>query len=389
MEKKIFGTVTRFISVVDFQKCGLPHVHILIILEHAYKIRDVEQFDEFVCSEIPNNENPHLRAAVLQHMMHGPCGDANPSCPCMKKKGFEKTYKNGYPKNFSNFTTAGDDSYPVYRHRDTKETVCVREVNLDNCWVIPYNSYLLAKFDCHLNVEVCSTIKAVKYLYKYVYKGHDHISFSILQANNGEPYDEIQNYQAGRWVSPPEAAWRICGFPLFEIHPVFIPLQLYLPDMQFMQFSSNEELVDVVTDDKRARTMLTNFFRVNSERPKGPHYLYTDFPQHFIWDDHNIYWRDRQRGKTVGCLVYATPAEGERYYLRLLLTNVRGPKTFADLLTVDGHKCATFKEASLMRGLLEHDDSINLCMDEGIQVQMPCALRRLFVTLLIFCQPSD
>lgn len=29
--------------------------------------------------------------------------------------------------------------------------------------------------DCHINVEVCLTIKAVKYLYKYMYKGHDKV----------------------------------------------------------------------------------------------------------------------------------------------------------------------------------------------------------------------
>jgi hypothetical protein len=28
-------------------------------------------------------------------------------------------------------------------------------------------------YQCHINVEVCSSITVVKYLYKYVYKGHD------------------------------------------------------------------------------------------------------------------------------------------------------------------------------------------------------------------------
>lgn len=33
-------------------------------------------------------------------------------------------------------------------------------------FVVPYNPYLLKKFNCHMNVEVCSGIRAVKYLYK-------------------------------------------------------------------------------------------------------------------------------------------------------------------------------------------------------------------------------
>jgi hypothetical protein len=39
--------------------------------------------------------------------------------------------------------------------------------------VVPYNPYLSLLFNCHINVEVCTSIAVVKYLYKYVYKGHD------------------------------------------------------------------------------------------------------------------------------------------------------------------------------------------------------------------------
>jgi hypothetical protein len=40
----------------------------------------------------------------------------------------------------------------------------------DNRWVVPYNPYLTMRYQCHINVEVCNSIMAVKYLYK----GHDH-----------------------------------------------------------------------------------------------------------------------------------------------------------------------------------------------------------------------
>ena len=35
---------------------------------------------------------------------------------------------------------------------------------LNNQWVVPYNPYLVSKFDCDINVEICSTVKAVKYI---------------------------------------------------------------------------------------------------------------------------------------------------------------------------------------------------------------------------------
>ena len=54
---------------------------------------------------------------------------------------------------------------------------------LDNRWVIPYNPFLLTMFDSHVNVEICSTIKVVKYLYKYAYQGHDKASFRLSSTN--------------------------------------------------------------------------------------------------------------------------------------------------------------------------------------------------------------
>jgi hypothetical protein len=52
---------------------------------------------------------------------------------------------------------------------------------------VPYNLYLSTKYHAHINVEICTTIKAVKYLYKYVYKGHDKIIHGIqLNSVNGK-----------------------------------------------------------------------------------------------------------------------------------------------------------------------------------------------------------
>lgn len=51
---------------------------------------------------------------------------------------------------------------------------------IDNRWVVLYNSYLLKNFNVHINLEVCYFIKAITYLYKYVYKGHDSVYISVL-----------------------------------------------------------------------------------------------------------------------------------------------------------------------------------------------------------------
>ena len=84
---------------------------------------------------------------------------------------------------------------------------------LDNRRVVPYNPYLFALFDCHLNVEICSTVKLVKYLYKYVYKGYDRVSFHIHSENSHEDIDGILDFQSGRWVVAAEAFW-----PFFDLN---------------------------------------------------------------------------------------------------------------------------------------------------------------------------
>ncbi|XP_056697313.1 uncharacterized protein [Spinacia oleracea] len=387
MKKKNFGEVAAMIYVVEFQKRGLPHAHFLVILKPNSKIRSPADFDKFVSAEIPPLANPHLRKIVLQHMMHGPCGQLNPDCACMKRKGNEGHCKYGYPKNFAAETTNSSDGYPLYKRIDTGESVCIRRVNMDNRSVIPYNPYLSSLFDCHLNVEVCSTIMAVKYLYKYVYKGHDRISFNV-QDGSTAIVDEIQQYQAGRWVSPCEAAWRIFGFDLFEMFPSVLPLQIHLPNLQTIQVMPHENLDEIILNDKRSRTQLTEFFRMNAATPDGTGYTYAEFPEHYKWEGKE--WKKRSnKTVVVGRLTFVAPAEGERYFLRLLLMHVDSPRSFDHLRTVDGYKCATFQETALRLKLLEEDNAVDLCLAEACEVQMPTSFRQLFSTVLIFCQPSD
>ena len=54
---------------------------------------------------------------------------------------------------------------------------------VDNRFVVPYNPYLLLKVLCHINLEVCNTIKSIKYLFRYFYKGPD---TAIICLSNSE-----------------------------------------------------------------------------------------------------------------------------------------------------------------------------------------------------------
>ena len=158
---------------VEWQKRGLPHAHILIILEE--RIRP-DQYDDFVQAELPNAATqPLLRKLVEEHMMHGPCGpDVQRNPPCFKDGACTKRF----PKPWCASSQAPrDGGYVEYMRRNDGCTVrkcnCARPcggregcdaVDLDNRSVVPYNAHLLQKFATHMNVEICNSIQSVKYV---------------------------------------------------------------------------------------------------------------------------------------------------------------------------------------------------------------------------------
>ncbi|XP_008189219.1 ATP-dependent DNA helicase PIF2-like, partial [Acyrthosiphon pisum] len=150
------------------------------------KLLTAEDVDDVVCAELPDpadENNQRLFTAVTSHMIHGPCGQLNRNSPCMA----EGICLKKYPKAYSAETVyVSDGGYPTYRRRDNGIEALVRGHQISNEFVVAYNPYLLAKYDAHINVEVCSTVKSVKYLYKYVFKGHDMATVEVQDRNEIE-----------------------------------------------------------------------------------------------------------------------------------------------------------------------------------------------------------
>ena len=84
-----------------------------------------------------------------------------------------------YPKQLNEFTCESLNEYPLYRKRDNGKHAEIHGSCLDNRYVVPYNPYILAKFNYRINFEVCTTVKSVKYNYEYVYKGYDSASVEL------------------------------------------------------------------------------------------------------------------------------------------------------------------------------------------------------------------
>ncbi|KAI3678193.1 hypothetical protein L6452_37477 [Arctium lappa] len=88
--KNDFDIIIRFKDIaarlytIEFQKRGLPHCHTLLWVTKPYKITSPGQVDNFISPEIPDPKDyPALYKIVTELMMHGPCGHAKTSAPCM------------------------------------------------------------------------------------------------------------------------------------------------------------------------------------------------------------------------------------------------------------------------------------------------------------------
>ena len=71
---------------------------------------------------------------------------------------------------------------------------------MDNYWVISYNPYLTRHFKVHINIEICSSVQAIKYIYKYIYKGLD---CATIQVDIKK--DKSIQYLQERFIGPIEA----------------------------------------------------------------------------------------------------------------------------------------------------------------------------------------
>jgi hypothetical protein len=236
-------------------------------MKSGSKLTTSDAYDRVISAKIPDKDKfPELHDLVVSHMLHGPCGNLNKYCPYMVKG----QCRFPFPREFCEATRQGNDSYPTYRRRDDGHRVKLRRAELDNRWVVPYNPSLLFRYNCHINVEACASIKAIKYLFKYVYKGHDQAEF-VVNADQNDTDDgvinEIKQYRNARFITPPEAVYRIFGFPIFRVYPSVLQLQLHLPGMQTVTYNDDDNLEDVVNRPGSDRTTLTEYFKKKPRRP--------------------------------------------------------------------------------------------------------------------------
>jgi len=249
-------------------------------------------------------------------MVHGPCGLDFLNAQCMEQGKCKKRY----PRSFSEETRCDVDEYPEYRCRQTLIFVDPKTQHVvDNRWIVPYNLHMSTKYHAHINVEICSSISAVKYLYKYVYKGPNRATTVVErqanrhgQENNahvviangeGKNHDEIKAYLEGRYVSTSEASWHLFSFIMHEGTPSITCLAVHEPGMHKVVYNDNASIFETINSEQNQKTTLTEYFQANIDYPLARKVTYMDFPSVFTWTNGMKKWTIRKEGALSGAFI--------------------------------------------------------------------------------------
>ncbi|CAN6845253.1 unnamed protein product [Brassica oleracea] len=280
-------------------------------------------------------------------MIHGPCGVHRPRSPCMKNHVCTKKF----PRPFTQSTSIDKSGYIIYRRRKNEIANVLKDgILIDNASVIPYNIEILKKYAAHINVEWCNRTFAIKYLFKYITKGVD-------RATTSEKGKE--------------------------------KLVVHLEGEHNITIKDTDNLGRVIQKPGIEKTMFTEWMVQCRTSAFARTLTYVQIPEFFTWNNSSKVWSERKRGTSIGRVVTVHPTSGDRYYLRILINKVKGPRSYTELKTFNGVTYPDFKSTCCARGLLANDAEWHESMAELNTWGTPSQLREMFVTLLIYCHVAN
>ena len=401
LEKHVFGRVIAHMYTIEFQKRGLPHMHLLLILDPDDDIKTTEDLDRLISAEIPDkDEDPELYEIICANQLHGPCGCLGPNRPCMQNDNHKCRFH--FPQDFVQETHFKENAYPAYRRRSPEDggnTYTKNDFTFDNRWVVSYPNipWLMKKHKCHINGESCTSMKSVKYVFKYTTKGPDLTTVGIGTTG---AVDEIKQFQEARYISPHFAFYRIFGFSMSERNPAVERLPVHLPGDQMIMYAEGEETAALARPET---SKLISYFEVVANEIANPienpfnnvratDLTYPAFVKYYAWKTNLKKWSRRTRPRSsnsIGRIYNVSQSVGEKYFLRRLLHIVKGAYSYEYLRTVDGIVHPTFRAACAALGLLADDKEWHDSLREASMFASSYALRTLFVIIITQSQPSD
>ncbi|KAJ7701158.1 hypothetical protein B0H17DRAFT_1128447 [Mycena rosella] len=200
--------ITFASRVTEFQKRGLEHI--AVALKNVSK--SPADIDAFLSAELPRDPGV-LRDAVRRHMTHS----HDPS-KTYHRCGWPRNCQYGFPKPLKQESSFNERGYFEHRRRHSEDEFMVSHI-----------TWLILKYDWHVNVEFSTGVNLFQYLFKYFFKQFPYQANWTVQkqpsqtagnsAPSRKPIDEIRDYERGRYLSSIEAAMRLASLHISEKYP--------------------------------------------------------------------------------------------------------------------------------------------------------------------------
>ncbi len=132
-----------------------------------------------------------------------------------------------YSRSFLKFIVIEKNEYSKYKRRNDERTWIVsffedRIFMFDNRWIVSCNSYLSLRYKIYINVKICTIVKIIQYVHKYVYKSDDQTMLKI------DENDEIVRHLHERYIDLIQIVWKFFEYvtheKYFTIHSLFVHL---------------------------------------------------------------------------------------------------------------------------------------------------------------------
>jgi len=402
--------------VTEWQLCGLPHVHMAVILGLDENIDVSPQsqltlMDTIISANYPPEGTTDFDLVETFMVHNAPCK----SCLRPNKNTGVTECRFHYPKPVNDTPRVDRKGFPLYV-RGPSDTL-----------VVPHNIKALRALQCHNNWEWVYSSGCIAYLYKYFTKGVDSAGMRI-----SEYADEIAAHRRSRVLTASESTYRILNYDINFRKPASVLCKFSLPrrsqqdradtnarryiegepdDLIAEAFQELEDDLDAIDEDGNEQSPLDGgplAASVDNEynghldyylkRPfgLGDDMKFSEFYQNYYRipsgysrytnvvgcevDEDGDFWKARCPLRPVLTrLPWISPVAGELYYLRKLIMH-KPARSWDDFYC----GCETFREAAQRENLVHYDNEpVDALRDAVINLATPNQVRDLFVTILL------
>ena len=196
--KGVLGRAVAHVWTTEFQKRGLPLVHLIIFLHLDSKLSIPEEIDSLLSAEFPDeDEQSELFELVKQFMVHTPCDAPNSNAPCLRNGKCSKTFLSPLeiiPQSMrTHMPISGEETLA----RSIKSEV--RRLITDGLFLFHHTGFGSLGVISTWNVSFQSGASSI------------YTNMSTRAMEFGRCQDEVKLYLDSCYVSGCEEIWRTCS----------------------------------------------------------------------------------------------------------------------------------------------------------------------------------